>query len=284
MNRRHPDQHRGVTLLELLVVIAIIGILVSLLLAGVQRVRDAQVRTENGDRIAQIGQAIGNAKLKLNLTQIPAGLLPNYSFTLKGRYNGNEPELEYLLAAFPQMNTAMNSNQDNGYTGPDVVLDANQTLMLFLTGGTATQFTGFSTNSKRPFEIGNAGDSRKGPYLEGVNQKWYRLDISKTPAQAWLVDKYDVPFAYFASLKGKLGAYPPDQSFSWVDPEPPAVPLSTVKAFRSNGKYLNEQGFQIISAGKDRQFGAGDMVIPGQGVGADDQANFTKSTLSGGLN
>ena len=59
-----------------------------------------------------------------------------------------------------------------------------------------------------------------------------------------------------------------------------------VTPYKSGGKYVNESGFQIISAGKDQMFGAGDALLPAVGTpgGDDDQANFSRSVLGGGIN
>jgi prepilin-type N-terminal cleavage/methylation domain-containing protein len=260
----------GITLIEILVVIAIISILVSLLMAGVQKARIAGKRTENGVRINEIGEAVTRCKSDLKLRYIPAWTA---GFRLKSAYTTADPELAILTTAFP--------NLDYTNTGlPTATLDANQTLCFFLTGGAVTNFSGFSNNPRYPFTPGAAGESRKGPWVQN-NQKFFSLNPpGLTPnGHPWLVDVYGLPFAYFASVDGKPNNYTTTafgaQSYAGTSPYVGA-----------SGRFVNENGFQIISAGTDKTFGPGGTNVPATGSpgGEDDQANFSKTLLGGGIN
>jgi len=356
MSRRpHAFRRAGFTLVEILVVLTIIILLASLILAAVLRTLEVGTRTENFSEIAQIESAIGEAKQKLNLPQIPPG-----PFNLKNIYNQNDPELGYLLQAWPQLNwttwappaqpgTGLIPISQNGTATSVVTLDSNQTLLFFLTGGTVTNFTGFSTNSAQPFTVANTGDNRKGPFLQRSTKYFSTLTKLQVPASAsglvllsttsavqvysttspngvlfpvtvtvatqnpphaWLIDPYGLPYAYFAAISGKTNLYcPPPMAQNATSP---TVTLNTLISqsyqlnfgskfsplgganlltpYMSNPStltYFNPQGNQIISSGKDGIFGPGGALgatlPPSTAEGYDDQANFTKVTLCGGI-
>src|SRR5688572_21551932 len=161
--RTTTGRQAGFTLIELLVVIAIIGVLIGLLLPAVQNVRTSAKRTAAKNEISQIADAIGAYKTKMNVGFIPSGGIvnattnPNGLFQLRSRYydaavtplpaggvRKDSFEAIYLKQVFPFLNL-------DSTGAPDVDLDANQTLVFFLTGGGPTNFQGFSTNKQQPF-------------------------------------------------------------------------------------------------------------------------------------
>lgn len=329
LRRVQSDQRRprsGFTMVEILIVITIIAILMALLLPAVMRAIGTGDRTQNFSQVNEIGAAIGLAKQKLNLPQIPPG-----PFRLKSVYTGTEGELLYLTAAWPDVPWT-----SGGYYLPlpsgvtQITLDTNQTLVFFLTGGTITNggnvnapFVGFSTNPANPFLPANPGDKRIGPFLQSSAKNYavygstlYRSPIfgatadqaqnskgqavtetvtaaTQSPPQAWLVDPYGMPYAYFAALNGLANMY-------YAPPHSTSIALNTgiSQSYTVNGytvspymqstsTFFNPQGFQVISAGKDTFFGPGGLLVNGKPAGEtgfDDVTNISKTVMGGGIN
>jgi len=86
---------RGFTLVELLVVIAIIGILISLLLPAVQKVREAAQRTACANNMKQLGLAVLNFESGIKKLPTPGEGLDNRLFT-----NGVKPTKVYDRHSF----------------------------------------------------------------------------------------------------------------------------------------------------------------------------------------
>jgi len=65
---------------------------------------------------------------------------------------------------------------------------------------------------------------------------------------------------------------------------PNTTPAVGVRPYlASPGRYVKEQGFQIISAGRDGMFGPGGADNPATGVGADDMIHTQKEVAGAGI-
>jgi prepilin-type N-terminal cleavage/methylation domain-containing protein len=264
------QRRRAFSLVELMVVIVIIVILVGLLLAGVQNVRDSAARMETLSRITQIQAAVSLAKAKGGMDYVWSG-----TFRLRTSYSGNEPELDLLKRMFPQMDLANNGLP----TSAQADLDANQALLFLLTGGTPMNFSGFSNDPRRPFTPPSPGEKRKGPWLQVRPEMIWQPDPN---THHYLVDAYrraetgvGTPFIVF-------GTKPLPYQAQTVSTFPYSECIvGPVTPYQRGGKYLNENGFQIISAGKDRKFGfSGTLPLPPTDpFGVDDLTNFSNGPL-----
>jgi hypothetical protein len=248
-------------------------------------------RMQVGADIGQIENAVGLFVAKLNSTHVAAtGGGPNGEFRLCTSYadaDGNWldwPEAKYLRQVFPRMDRCDNGLRWNGQpVGPESprLLDVNQTLTFFLTGGPYTNYDGFSAHRERPFTpLEKPGELRMGPFLD--------FPSSRFDADGRVLDPWGTPFAYFTAIQGNDYT----GSFTWKG--------ATVRPYREPGnptRFMNPNGFQVISAGRNGVFGPGGNWTPtwfdadvnktpaaGEwvrgGSGADDLSNFNKGMLS----
>jgi len=289
---------------------------------------ELQTRTEEGNMDAQLSAMKSNyttlkylpSHLRLredNNYNAPPG--PNQA-AVQADYNQT---VGFLQAAFgrhitdryldPPMNTKPNLIDWNGdnvicdgknppTAGPpgDLVLEGEQVLV-FLLGGVPKQdpITGAIVMTGFPPQVNGGASDKRGPFYEFQGG---RLRLGKPPFTAidqvtgarsnlpypvyidpWKSGSFaggqGMPYVFFSSYVTEgLGSYQAD-----------CPSLGLVPYQGPTGKAVNASTWQIISAGKDGQFGPGGVFNPSTGVpaaspGADDQANFSPRVLGAAAN
>ncbi len=170
----------GFTLVELLVVIAIIAVLSGLLLVGVQTARQAADVYKVTSDFNQLNTAISGFKAKFNRYPPCEGGGPMGTFRLCSEYpspaTDNWPEVVVLKAIFGRMDRRDNGLRLAGAPVPattPILLDPNQSLIFFLTGGSYNEYLGFNSSPSQPFA---PPSSATGQRLQGTPF----MDISKS--------------------------------------------------------------------------------------------------------
>lgn len=160
----------GFTLIELLVVIAIIAVLTGLLLSAVQAVRGRGDELKVKADFDQFRTAIGSFRGTFHRLPPCTGGGPMGTFRLCSEYpspaTDTWPEVAILKQMFGRLDRGDNGLRlagqfvvyDTASTNPTVpktaspiLLDPNQCLVFFLTGGSYNEYLGFASNPTRPF-------------------------------------------------------------------------------------------------------------------------------------
>lgn len=290
-----PARRAGYTFVELLFVIAIVAILASLLLAAVQRVLILQARTETASDITQMQQSLNAAKAAYgNVEFLPSQLIlytnaASYQNppTAVGKQTANA--FRYMFGKRFVSNGVSTLNWGVG-VADGTVLNGPEVLVFYLGGmrSATGQMIGFSTDPRNPtLDPANGGTERKGPYFQFKDA---RLTVGPRPQYR---DPHGTPFAYF----GAIGPNSYDVNETQTITNSKGVSM-TLRAYFESGssptKWLNANSFQIISAGRDLQFGVVPGPAPaggwnvragyaGSGVGADDLSNFSQTELGNGI-
>ncbi len=280
---RRVQNRAGMTLIELLVVIAILALLMSLTIAAVMKLIGKGPEAQNKARITLIDKAVTNftASTALgNVGYIPTGRIdlipgsPTFGqvvgpFRLRPSYADTDFEAQYFKQVFGRY-------FNHTATGlPTADLDGNQTVTFFLTGGTVTNFEGFSTNPQARFTPKQSPSEERIGFLK-VTPKEYTIAPN---GQAWLVDRFGNPFAIFTGGSKGRGNYN-GQSFTITNSK---GQQTTVRPYIEGGKPVSPDGRQIISAGNDELFGPGGNWVGRSSIEAkDDQSNFSHLPLDSG--
>lgn len=253
MRATQPERREAFTLIELLVVISIIAILMALSLAGAQAVRARGLELQARNDIAQLTTAMESFK-----TDFAMSYPPPSTMTLEA--DGYHP---YLRKMFPRASTPNASVAG-------ITLNGDQILVLMLGGPDGL---GWSKDPSNPYNTNPAVGRRK-PNFDFPTRRLINGSGGGGGTFRAFADPYGRAYAYFGS------------GFAGNDYGSPNV-LGTTPSIETSSplKYFNSHSFQIISAGKDSNFGPGGLLTPGSGSyatmspGADDLSNFWPSKL-----
>jgi type II secretory pathway pseudopilin PulG len=276
------------TLIELLVVIAIIVLLASLAVGVFVRARDkGQELTVRADLTA-LDTAIGNFRTAYNQTPIPcAGGGTQGTFRLCSDYptpaTDTWPEVQFLMRMFPRMSRTDNGLRDVDYsTDPftittntvssnnPILLDGNQCMVFFLTGGSFTDYTGFATDPSQPFK---STGSRKNAFFELPKskrmspQKWFSEkkgdftwlannssntrwngDSTDGNQEPWMIDPWGNPYLYFTSNAGN--DYPFQNDYTHSDATIQATLRQPLRIGPWGGEYSPFENGNGVGSGK----------------------------------
>ncbi|MBX7104455.1 MAG: type II secretion system GspH family protein [Gemmataceae bacterium] len=255
MVRSSVHRRAGFTLVEALVVVSIIVILASLTTAAVvralQSAEDARVVAE----IKQLENAIAAFKSEFGVDYVPGHVklfnnLNNYNAAnLKTTDPVAFETKQFLATMFPRLPFAGTIAWSGSGSGT-YELFGPECLVFFLGGRNGLD--GFSKNQTDPW---NGAGSRNKPFFE-FDQKRLKLMAWNTSFPAYL-DPYnsgaaeDQPYYYFTSKKG--GDYSALDTFV---PSPGAYGTIRIAPFRdTSNRFINPNGFQILSAGRDKRIG-----------------------------
>lgn len=326
MRRAQASRRGGFTLIEMLVVIGIIILLVGLLLPAVQKARDSAMRARTKNEISGLGTAIENFKATYDVKYVPsAGILAN-NYTLPfpnpttpqqvAADRAYQESRDFFSKVWPKLNLANIPQPAGPDQGGAVYMDGNQ-LLVFLLGGIPQQnnkFTGawagdrsgFLNSPTNPFAYGTQQAGVAGPIPQATQAKgpFFDFDPKRVNADGHFLDPYGTPYYFFGSKFGNdydvwgvfavlinpgnlPGGFTTDGGYGGMNPH-----------VGIDGKYVEPNGYQIVSAGKDQQPGPGSQIVstgprtfnpnqvwPGTGVykmspgGADDLANFSAYVL-----
>jgi len=279
----------GFTLIELLVVIAIIAIIMGLVLAAVLQLLGTPDDVQTRRDIDELDKAVTAFKLKYHVHPPSLIMLSNDPAQYATHPLG--PQSATLLRQiWPTIDLETQSHDWSGGTMQaivgnqkwTVILEGDQCLVFFLGGIPNINpygCRGFVNSNKYPTEPSLLAGNKVPPFFNFEGGRLYQRDQNHTFLS--YKDVYGGPaFAYFSTRNKAKNSY--------VDTD--CAKLGIKPYYTSKGSardYFNNTSFQIISAGRDKVFGAPagpngiwDPNNPAVSPQArDDMANFSGSPL-----
>lgn len=294
------------TLVELLTVIAIIAVLIGLTTAAVQKVRIRTLEVRNRHDISQMALAIDAFNAKYQVAYIPSRIVLREDGAWGTHANPIIRALElesmaFLKKMWPRLATPATAGfKGHDWNGDGVItpgdngafmLEGDQCLVFFLGGiQRGGVCTGFSVNKEYPALAGTNTEPILYDFPTGRLQIFMPNPPTRSQFFASFIDQYGtMPFAYFSSWGGQgynryLATLGSDCGTLGVTPYYESVGGTMIS------KAHNKDGFQIISAGYDGQFGPNGSVTGFDarvgagliGAAADDMTNFHGTVLGAG--
>lgn len=241
----------GFTLVEMLVVIAIIVVLLGLLLSAVFVALGTRARSETTENIRQLAKGVSEFKTHFGVYP-PSRIYLSRNiadYSSSGNEQLKADSLKYLYDIWPRLNMNDPSWKDNPYLEPQV-LEGDQCLVFFLGGIPRTDSNGI-------IMLGFAKGDNVTPLSENANVpriKFFEFESDRLIKRGGshyysYADPFETgqPFAYFSHGFRNNGYSDNDCSTLGIIPFYKST--SPVK------QYLRPDGFQIMSAGEDGQFG-----------------------------
>jgi len=324
----------GFTLIEALVVMTIIAVLIGLLLPAIQKIREAGPRLRCKAEIGQLEEAIESFKstydvkyippafiLASDYTQIPTNWGPAmtesrqyYSKVWPKGFISNQPGRTPI---FPNQ-FAANPTGNPQY----IQMDGNQALVFFLGGvppqdgaaflspSWAGNRSGFGNSPTNPFNYNGTvcsppadGSKAKGPFFDfkpdRLDGNGHYHDVYWSPGD----DPNKNIYIYFSSKEGNDYAYFGAKYVPVLNPNGLTNGWNALSGYGGmnpmigiDGKYINQNKYQIVSAGRDNEFGPGSVpgaansntwwpgatgYQKGKLGGGDDLSNFAQFLLGG---
>lgn len=302
----------GFTLIELLVVIGIIATLIALLLPAVQGGREAAKRARATTEMGQLGGAVGTFKGDRRVTFLPSTIVLRENMDYTAAEAGS---LNYLKQLWPQVpvgplpaGTGIDWNGDGAIapTGTAWTLEGDQCLVFFLGGIPQNGVpTGFSTNPRNPAaHVGNPSATTKSYFEFPSDRMAASANAAGQVGFPSFIDPWkEKPYVYFSSYGNKTtpppptgpfpSGTPPFRGYTWIWTSATTRQSDCATATGSDfvpyvdagGLYFQPTGFQIVSAGRDKDFGTGGQLSRGgltQSMpDADNLAHFVEGQLVG---
>jgi prepilin-type N-terminal cleavage/methylation domain-containing protein len=222
--------------------------------------------------------------------------------------------------------TTVNWDGSSPLNDNPILLEGQQCLVFYLggmpqaaTAGNAYRMIGFSPNPLDPTAAPVAGEERIGSFYEFESNRLVPmatrtfaptannpcLTLANGPQFLAYQDRYGIPYAYFGGTGGSNTYVSFCPSLPCPNNPPQATPTATnaggplaYKEVFSPARWTRPDTWQIISAGKDKQFGLGGTAFPAganappnpadlwdptkgstDGYARDDQSSFSSTAL-----